>query len=196
MPLTAASDPAPTPPLDPADDKRRRAIFGLVGGFLAVLVLIVAVQWVTDDAVDEPDGEPLPELSFTTLDGEPFALGDLVGQPTVINFFASWCAPCRAEMPEFEEVHQRVRDSVRFVGVNTRETDVDLAREVVDLTGVTYAILLGDDGGEGSLYRHVTDLGVMPTTAFVGADGTIVDVHAGVLTAPDLEARIGELFGR
>ncbi len=194
MSLTEVPDPIPPSELDSADAKRRRAVYGLVGGFLAVLVLIVAVQWATDGE-DRAEGEPLPDLTLTTLDGEAFVLADLVGTPTVVNFFASWCAPCLAEMPDFEEVHQASDDSVRFVGVNTRETDVAAARRVVETTGVTYPILLGDDGGEGSLYRHVTALGVMPTTAFVDADGTVVDVHAGVLTASDLQARIEELFG-
>ena len=132
---------------------------------------------------------------YTTLDGEDFAIASLTGQPTVVNFFASWCAPCLAEMPDFEEVHLATRGDVTFVGVNTRETDVDNALRVVEDTGVTYTILLGDDGGPDSLYQHVTDLGVMPTTAFIDAEGTIVAVHSGVLNAEDLQSRIQELFG-
>ena len=82
-----------------ADDGRRRAIFGLVGGFLAVLVIIVTVQWITDNDDPSGTGEPLPDLVFTTLDGEDFAITTIVGQPTVVNFFASWviftkCMPC------------------------------------------------------------------------------------------------------
>lgn len=189
----------PPPPLagptDTDEAGRRRAIFGLVGGFLAILVLIVTVQWITDGEDTSGAGEPLPELVYTTLAGEEFPITTIVGQPTVVNFFASWCPPCLAEMPDFEEVHQANIGEVAFVGVNTRETDVDSARDVVAQTGVTYTILLGDDGGPGSLYQHVTDLGVMPTTAFIAADGTVVDVHSGVLNAEDLQDRIEEYFG-
>lgn len=197
MTAMALTEPAlPTAEeIDAAESGRRRAIFGLVGGFLAVLVLIVTVQWITDSDDQTAAGEPLPDLVFTTLDGEDFAIATIVGQPTVVNFFASWCAPCRAEMPDFEEVHIANQGSVGFIGVNTRETDLDDARDVVDDTGVTYTILLGDDGGPGSLYQHVTDLGVMPTTAFIDAEGTIVDVHSGVLNAEDLQDRIEEYFG-
>ena len=197
MTAMALTEP-PVPPvaeLDTAEAGRRRAIFGLVGGFLAVLVLIVTVQWITDSDDPTGTGEALPDLLYTTLDGEEFPITDIVGQPTVVNFFASWCAPCLAEMPDFEEVHLANTGDVAFVGVNTRETDTDSARRVVDDTGVTYTILLGDDGGPGSLYQHVTDLGVMPTTAFIAADGTIVDVHSGVLNAEDLQDRIEEYFG-
>ena len=197
MTAMALTEP-PVPPVDELDNAeagRRRAIFGLVGGFLAVLVLIVTVQWITDSDDPTGTGEALPDLVYSTLDGEEFPISTIVGQPTVVNFFASWCAPCLAEMPDFEEVHLANTGDVAFVGVNTRETDIDSARRVVDDTGVTYTILLGDDGGPGSLYQHVTDLGVMPTTAFIDADGTIVDVHSGVLDAEDLQDRIEEYFG-
>lgn len=191
----------PAPPeltaeeLNEAEDNRRRAIFGLVGAFLAVLVIIVVVQWFTD-ADDSPDaGDPLPSFDLETIEGEAFTNADITGSPSVINFFASWCAPCLAEMPDFEEVHQANLGEVRFIGVNTRETDVDNALDVVESTGVTYEIVLGDDGSPGSLYAGVSSLGVMPTTAFVDAEGNIVDVHAGVLNAEDLQNRIEELFG-
>ena len=200
--MTTEADDSPSPEdlafeaemASEAEERRRHAIFGLVGAFLAVLVIIVTVQWATDSGGDGGDAVTLPDLTFTTLDGEPYALTELSGKPAVVNFFASWCAPCLAEMPDFEEVHQIVGDDVTFVGVNSRETDVDDARAVVDDTGVTYLILLGDDGGPGSLYQTITNLGVMPTTAFIDADGVVVDVHAGILTAGDLESRISELF--
>jgi cytochrome c biogenesis protein CcmG/thiol:disulfide interchange protein DsbE len=189
-------DPDLLPPLDAEDEaRRRRTIFALVGSFLLALLAIVTVQWITDSDTElEGTGEPLPSLTFTTLDGAEFALARLEGQPAVLNFFASWCAPCRAEMPDFEKVHLAHRGEVQFVGVNTRETNLDDAMDVVETTGVTYTILLGDDGGEGSLYQSISDLGVMPTTAFIATDGTVIDVHAGILTAEDLERRIAELF--
>ncbi len=194
--MALTEPPIPTPAeLHEAEAGRRRAIFGLVFGFLVVLVIIVTVQWITDSEDTTGAGEPLPDLVYTTLDGADFPILSIEGQPTVVNFFASWCAPCRAEMPDFEEVHLATAGEVAFIGVNTRETDIDSARDVVEDTGVTYTILLGDDGGPNSLYQHVTDLGVMPTTAFIDADGTIVEVHSGVLNAEDLQDRIQEYFG-
>ena len=180
--------------LEEAERGRRLAIFGLVGGFLAILVIIVTVQWITDSD-DGDTAEALPDLTFTTLDGAQFGTADLIGQPTVINFFASWCAPCRAEMPAFENVHQANLGDVAFVGVNTRETSADQAREIVEETGITYTVLLGDDGGPGSLYQSVTDLGFMPTTALIAEDGTIAAVHTGVLNESGLQDLIDEVFG-
>lgn len=174
--------------------KRRRVIFGLVGGFLAVLVAIVAIQWAVDsgDSGDQLGaGDPLPVAALTTLDGEAFPLDSIVGEPTVLNFFASWCGPCRAELPAFQEVSEATTGQVQFVGVNTRETDVEDARELVAETGVTYTVALGDDG---TLFQDVGGL-AMPTTAFVSAEGRIVEVHSGILTQGDLEKKIDEHFG-
>ena len=196
LPWLSPNPPSPPPPNSTKPKPAaRRAIFRLVYGFLVVLVIVVTVQWITDSEDTTGAGEPLPDLVYTTLDGQDFPILSIEGQPTVVNFFASWCAPCRAEMPDFEEVHLATTGEVAFIGVNTRETDLDSARDVVEDTGVTYTILLGDDGGPGSLYQHVTDLAVMPTTAFIDADGTIVEVHSGVLNAEDLQDRIQEYFG-
>lgn len=174
-----------------AERARRRAIFGLVGGFLVVLLIIFMVQWLTDGE-DSAEGDQLPEAQLVTLEGQEFALSTVVGEPTVLNFFASWCGPCRAELPEFQEVSIAVAgDGVNFLGINTRETDVEQARELIDATGVTYPVALGDDG---SLFEAVGGLG-MPTTAFVDASGNIVEVHSGILRGDDLESKIEEHFG-
>lgn len=185
----------PTPEeLDESENARRKAVFGVVGGFIVVLLAIVSIQWVTDGDDGNPvsaDGPPLPEFALTTLDGEPFALTSIIGEPTVINFFASWCAPCRAELPEFQAVSQTVSDKVNFLGINTREDDVAGARQLLSETGVTYPTVLGDDG---SLFQIIGGLG-MPTTAFVNAEGIIVEVQSGILRGEDLEKKIEENFG-
>lgn len=170
-----------------ADTKRRRVALWLVLGCIAGLVFVVSVQWATDT----PSEASVPEFELTTLDGEPFQLTSIVGTPTVMNFFATWCAPCRAELPEFEEVSQDVAADVAFLGVNTRETDVDGALALLDETGVTFPVVLGDDG---DLFEIIGGLG-MPTTAFVDADGTIVEVHTGALDDDALRAKIAANFG-
>ncbi len=190
MTVAEAPDPHTDDEIAEGEARRRRAVFGLVGGFLAILVIIAGVQWATDSD-DDDTGRALPDATLITLDGEEFVLTSTIGEPTVVNFFASWCAPCRAELPEFEEVSQTVAGEVTFVGINTRETDVDAARELIDQTGVSYTIALGDDG---VVYEAVGGL-AMPTTAFVDADGVIVEVHSGILDAGSLESKIAEHFG-
>ena len=82
-----------------------------------------------------------PEFSGTLLDGGDFDSTELDGGIAVLNFWGSWCAPCRVESPEFQEVYAEVRDrGVRFLGVNVKDTD-QLARAFEDdkLVGVAYA---------------------------------------------------------
>jgi cytochrome c biogenesis protein CcmG, thiol:disulfide interchange protein DsbE len=135
----------------------------------------------------EAAGPPVPDRSFTSFDGEEVSLRDHDGAPMVVNFFASWCPPCVAEMPEFERVHQAVRGEVRFVGLNTQDTEA-AARELVARTGVTYD--LGVDP-RGELFRDF-EVVAMPSTFFVTADGAVVHRHAGILSEQQLRDLIDE----
>ena len=75
-----------------------------------------------DGVIPVADRQRAPVLSGTTLDGEPLDVGDLRGQVVVLNFWASWCAPCRAEAPTLDEVATRTAaQGVRFVGVNVKD---------------------------------------------------------------------------
>ncbi|MEE9417540.1 MAG: TlpA disulfide reductase family protein [Acidimicrobiales bacterium] len=112
------------------------------------------------------------------------------GEPLVINFFASWCPSCVAEMPDFEVAHQQFADDVTFIGVAMQDRESD-ALDLVKKTGVTYE--LGNDP-DGSLFQSFNAL-AMPTTVFVSADGEVVRSFSGVLTAESLADIInGELL--
>jgi cytochrome c biogenesis protein CcmG/thiol:disulfide interchange protein DsbE len=130
---------------------------------------------------DELAGPPFPARSYETLEGGSSSLQDFEGEPMVVNFFASWCPPCVAEMPDLERVHLAVEDRVRFVGLNTQD-GLAAAQDLVARTGVTYDIGLDPDG---ELFRDFEVI-AMPSTFFVDADGAIVHRHAGLLTEPQL----------
>jgi thiol-disulfide isomerase/thioredoxin len=133
-------------------------------------------------------GDPLPTVALPELDGSGcLTTDDLLGQPTVINFWATWCAFCVEEMPDLEQVHRDVGDQVRFVGVD-REDVADKALELAEATGVSYELV---EDRDGSFFRAVQGRG-MPTTVFVDAEGTIVYRHAGPVTAEELRALIDE----
>ena len=127
---------------------------------------------------------------YQTLDGATASLGDLRGKPVVVNFFASWCPPCRVEMPDFEQVHAKLGDRVHFIGLNLQE-GVDSAKAVVRDTKVTYAIGLDRDG---SIYRGYNGF-TMPTTVFLDAKGAVVKVHGGSLDTVALTNLIGDKLG-
>lgn len=135
--------------------------------------------------------DPALAVPIVHFDGSEDSLGALVpaGQPMVVNFFASWCAPCLAELPEFEEVHQDMLDEVTFVGLNLQDsTDSGLA--VIDLTGITYEVARDLNGEVFSAFEALG----MPTTVFVDGQGQVVEVFSGVLTRQALEERIEEFL--
>jgi len=124
---------------------------------------------------------------YETIDGGTASLAALRGKPVVVNFFASWCTPCRLEMPDFERVHAKLGDRVHFVGLNLQE-DAGRAKNVVADTSVTYTIGLDRDG---AIYRGFSAF-TMPTTVLLDAKGAVVKVHAGSLNAAGLTKLIAD----
>jgi cytochrome c biogenesis protein CcmG, thiol:disulfide interchange protein DsbE len=132
-------------------------------------------------------GPPVPDQELEWFDGQTRSLADLDGEPLVVNFWASWCPPCVAEMPDFERVHQQVQGEVRFVGLNTQDNRADADR-LVEQTGVTYDLALDPDGALFSDFEVVA----MPSTFLVDERGAIVHRHSGLLTETALRELIAE----
>ncbi|MEM7094927.1 MAG: TlpA disulfide reductase family protein [Actinomycetota bacterium] len=151
-----------------------------------------AVDTAVDDTAED-DGSsigglmPAPNPAFTWFDGNVSSVSELQGKPTVLNFWASTCAACIAEMPEFEEVFQAIGDEVAFVGMNTSDRR-EAADRLSAQTGVTYP-LAADPAGE--VFREF-GLFVMPTTILLTAEGDIGYVWSGVLTEKELRILIDE----
>jgi thiol-disulfide isomerase/thioredoxin len=118
--------------------------------------------------------------------GPEFRLPEDLGvRPLVLNVWASWCGPCRQEMPAFQQVYLQAKDKVSFLGLDSRDV-VDAARRFAAQTGVTYR-LAADPNGQAAAKLGVAAL---PTTVFIGADGTLRGRHVGALTPSELRANI------
>lgn len=111
------------------------------------------------------------------------------GRPMVINFWASWCTPCRKEMPAFEQVANELGDQVTIIGV-TDEADLDAARDAAAQAGVTYPLLVD----EGLSVQADLDVTGLPATVFVDEDGTVVGKHLGALTEDELTTEIEDRY--
>jgi thiol-disulfide isomerase/thioredoxin len=142
----------------------------------------------TDETIASADSEGTSsEFTYTTADGQTLQFSDLSDGPVVINFFASWCPSCIAEMPDFEAVHQQFGTEVEFLGLAMQDR-TESAVELVAETGVTYPFGLDPDG---DVFAQFRGLG-MPTTVFVAADGTVERVHSGQLDADGLAQIIND----
>jgi len=116
------------------------------------------------------------------------ALADFRGRPVVLNFWASWCVPCRREMPAFEAVARASRDRVAFVGVNHQDSRDDALRFLRE-TGVSYRSGFDPAGDVARRYG----LYGMPTTVFISADGRIIATRTGEISRTELTNRVREL---
>lgn len=167
---------------------------GVIGGVLVAFIIVMGVVTGQADTSGAGGvtgrGEEVPSVSFVTFEGATAALEDFEGTPVVLNFWASWCPACVAEMPDFETVNQAFGDDVTFIGLDTQDASRDAANALIHSTGVSYQLGLDPDG---SIYRQFGGIG-MPTTVFINAAGEVVNVQSGAIFAEDLEAKINDLF--
>jgi thiol-disulfide isomerase/thioredoxin len=160
----------------------RRAIAALA------FILVTASACGTGD-----DASRLPDLDLPTVDATTSVdLGALTG-PAVINLWATYCAPCRREIPDFETVHREMADTVRFIGVNIGDTPEQIADYLsgLDDPTVTYEQLVDLMADLPDALGTVT----LPVTVLVDDDGTIAEVHDGPLEANELRDRLAPLVG-
>jgi thiol-disulfide isomerase/thioredoxin len=178
---------------------RRRNLLLIVGAVGAIALVGVAALFggPSGGAVEGTAalGEPAPEVRLTDFEGQEFSLQDYEGRPVVMNFWASWCPFCAAEMPDFEKVHRSVADEVAFLGIDQCEScqggSADAARELARETGVTYRLAEDPDGSVFVAFGGSS----MPTTVFIDADGRVVEHIGGMLSESQLRDNVSRLFG-
>ena len=120
-------------------------------------------------------GDVAADFELKNLSGELERLSDYRGKKVFLNFWASWCGPCRVEMPHMENYYKKYKDSenVEIIAVNmtTSERRVEMVQEFVDSHELTFPVLLDDDGDVESLYKIIG----YPTTYLIDEEGIIVD---------------------
>ncbi len=127
-----------------------------------------------------------PEFAGTLLDGEDFESGELAGEVAVLNFWGSWCAPCRVETPAFSEVSEEYAgDGVRFLGVDVKETDEQFALAFVDRFGIAFPSLY-DPRGEVALAFRDYPANAIPSTIVLDPRYRVAAVYTGAVQEDDL----------
>lgn len=137
-------------------------------------------------------GSTRPAFELPGITGEQHSISDWDGDILAINFWATWCQPCKDEIPEFVELQSKYRDQgVTFVGVAIDQ--VAAVSDFVDRYDVNYPVLVGEQAAIEASRAYGNQIGALPYTAFVDRKGTIVHVHRGRLPLEQAEALLQEL---
>jgi peroxiredoxin len=118
------------------------------------------------------------------LSGNVVTLADFRGQPVIINFWATWCPPCRVEMPELQAAYEEYQDAgLVILAVDFQESAETVSRFFYDQMGLTFTPLLDENGRIAQQYGVAN----FPTTYFVGPDGAVTAVHFGMMTRSQID---------
>lgn len=171
---------------------------------LFVVVLIAGLGWIwfsgaesastTSGRIPSPrEGFLAPDFTLTTLDGEQLTLSELRGDPVVLNLWATWCPPCRAEMPALQEVYEQNRArGLKVIAVNmTFQDSASEAEAFVRQYALTFPVLLDTTGAVGNSYQ----MRALPSTFFIDQEGVIQQVIiGGPMAEATLQAAVEALF--
>ena len=166
---------------------------GLVLGLVAGLVVFVGLpRWPAEVAAGSTPstpapapvvGAPAPDFTVQDLAGNTVTLSALKGQVVVINFWATWCGPCRLEMPALQAKYDDHKDDgLTVLAVNWGDTN-EAAGVFVDELGLTFPVLMDPGDTVNNLYR----VRGYPTTYFINRDGMIDQQHVGILSDSQLD---------
>ena len=134
-----------------------------------------------------------PNFTVYDVNGHPAQLQDFQGQPLVLNFWASWCGPCRSEMGYFNQLHQELQGKVHFLMVNVtdgRRETVAKASSFVEMNGYGFPVYYDTDMDAATKYN----IFALPTTFFIDAQGNIVSQIPGALTPEALQANVQKIY--
>ncbi|RST77125.1 TlpA family protein disulfide reductase [Siminovitchia acidinfaciens] len=138
------------------------------------------------------EGKLAPDFELATLSGETVKLSDYRGKKVILNFWATWCPPCRAEMPHMQSFYEKNKDKgIEIVAVNL--TSMDNGKMQIDKFkkeyGLTFDILLDEDGDIGMQYQAFT----IPTSYIIDTNGKIAQKIVGPMDEPTMESLTNEI---
>lgn len=173
----------------------RRGRWLLVGALL--LVTAACSLFVPPTATPETGGvtpiaprsgvtRPAPDFTLTTLDGDTLTLSDYQGQVVLVNFWASWCPPCNAEVEDLNAYYEAHKDEgFIIIGVNVEDTPED-AQAFVERHGVTFPIVIDTEAKVAGDYNVIG----LPSSYFINQDGELYGFQPGLITPEELERQV------
>ncbi|WP_251550630.1 peroxiredoxin family protein [Neobacillus muris] len=173
----------------------------VIAAVILISLLTVAIVQAVNKETETPDNagtataadeglaikDKAPDFELKTLTGETVKLSDLKGKKVMINFWATWCPPCKAEMPDMEKFHQVVGDDIAILAINI-DPQYDV-QAFVDEYKLTFPILLDSEDSVNEKYRVLS----IPTSYFIDSKGIIQNKISGSMTLEQMKEYAGNL---
>jgi len=157
--------------------------------FLSPLLAASEENQPTIRFVRNPD--PAPDFKLVGLDGKPVTLASSKGKVILLNFWATWCGPCRAEIPDLVELQNKYKDRLQIVGLVVDEDDQDAIKGFVEKVGINYPVALATN----DIRTQYGGIAALPTSFVLDAEGRIVQKHEGLRDPVLYETEIRSLLG-
>jgi len=145
------------------------------------------------DEASDPQRTAAPDFTVVDMDGNQRKLSEFVGKPIILNFWASWCGPCKMEMPDFDEAYQQYGNSIHFLMVNcttsSRET-MDRAKALIADEGFSFPVYFDTTGEASGIYGAYS----IPLTYFIDAEGYLEAYASGAIDRETLQIGIDRIY--
>ncbi len=168
----------------------------LAGSLLAGYVAYNASLPEPVAATTRVDSNQLESLELSAPDGTVYSMDTWAGFPQIVNFWATWCGPCREEMPVLVQVQQDYADKgLVVIGLSMDyPEDTELVQQFAAEFGVDFPILMASDHGNTLAASYGAEYFALPISVFIKADGTVTKIHTGLLTQDQAEFELKKLF--
>jgi thiol-disulfide isomerase/thioredoxin len=168
---------------------RRSLLLCLIASLLLSFPALVLAQDNVIRFVRNPD--PAPPFHLPGLDGKPVTLADAHGKVVLLNFWATWCGPCRAEIPDLIELQTKYTNRLQIIGLTVDEDDAAAVKKVVEETGINYPVAMASS----DLRMKYGGITALPTSFMLDAEGRVMQKHEGLRDPLLYEYEIRALLG-
>jgi cytochrome c biogenesis protein CcmG/thiol:disulfide interchange protein DsbE len=169
----------------------------LLPHLLALLLLCLFPFFVSAQESEQPtirfvrNPDPAPDFKLAGLDGKPVALADSKGKVVLVNFWATWCGPCRAEIPDLVELQKKYKDRLQILGLAVDDEDLGAIKKFAARFGVNYPVALATN----EIRLQYGGIPALPTSFVLDSEGRVVQKHEGLRDPVLYETEIRSLLG-